>query len=46
MKLHFPQECSQVKNNSDVQNVLNSFNTPNDILEAEEETLTNDAAST
>jgi hypothetical protein len=45
MRLHFPQECSQVKNNSDVQNVFNSFNRLSDILEAGEETFTNDSGS-
>jgi hypothetical protein len=38
MKPHFPQECSKVKNNTDVQSVLNSLNTQNDVQKAQEET--------
>jgi hypothetical protein len=43
MKPHFRQECSKVKNNTDVQSVLNYLNTQNGVLKAQEETLINDA---
>jgi hypothetical protein len=42
MKPHFPQECSNV-NTTDVQSVLNSLNTHNDVLKAKEETIINNA---
>jgi hypothetical protein len=43
MKPHFPQECSKVKNNADVQSVLDSLNTQNGVQKAHEETHMNDA---
>jgi hypothetical protein len=44
IKQHFPQECSK-ENITDVQSVLNSLNTQNDILKAKEDTIINDAGS-
>jgi hypothetical protein len=39
-KTYFPKDCSKVKNNTDIQSVLKSSNTQNDVLKAWEETLT------
>lgn len=43
MKVHYPQECSKVKNNTDVQSVLNSLNTQDGVQRAQEETHIKDA---
>jgi hypothetical protein len=43
MTLHYPQECSTMKNETDVQRILNSLNTPNDVLKETKETITHDS---
>jgi hypothetical protein len=44
MTSNFPQECSTMKTNTDVQNVFNYLNTPNDVFSPMEETVMNDAS--
>jgi hypothetical protein len=41
LKPYFPEECAEVKN-TDVKSVSNVFNTQNNILQVQEETLSND----
>jgi hypothetical protein len=45
MTLYFPQECSTIKNQTDVRSVLNSLNTISDVLKATEETITNESGA-